>query len=171
MVRHSVVIKVVVETEILTLSRSLKINLTCASAGQLCDKPQSRTSPTREVPVSRIRSYNSGESRVSWLSNLWRKLISFLSQDLCNPQDSGEVRILMAGKQECTTKRSLLTHCFPLDCPLSNILRVSKPTRSQRRNPARLLGHVVFRSVAVAWKPSLWWNESCWLRNGRRRCL
>ncbi len=121
----------------------------------------SRTSRTREVPVSRIRSYNSGESRVSWLSKLWRKLISFLSQDLCNPQDSGEVRILMAGKQECTTKRSLLTYCFLLDCPLSNILRVSKPTRSQRRNPAHHLGHVVFRSVAVAWKPSLWWNESC----------
>jgi hypothetical protein len=75
MVRQNMVMKVVVDTEVLTLSQSLKINLTIetkrgASAGHLSDKPQSRTSRTQGVPVSRIRSYNSGERRVSWLSRL-----------------------------------------------------------------------------------------------------
>ena len=60
MVRQSVVMKVVVDTEVLTLSHSLKINLTIeTSEAQLpgsCDKPADE--PHSEVPVlyHKIRS-------------------------------------------------------------------------------------------------------------------
>jgi hypothetical protein len=36
------------------------------------------------------------------------------SQDLCNPQDSGEVEILMAGKQECKQKEVFSLTVFHL---------------------------------------------------------